>query len=66
MLDCAAAHGFATLDTYPRIASEPRRLDLYRYSHMNPRGNQMVASLLAATLPALLDNTACPSADEEC
>lgn len=54
ILDCAAAHGLGTLDTYPRFAGEPAPLSFYGFSHMNSRGNRTIAVQLAATLPALL------------
>jgi len=54
VLDCAAAHGLACLDTFQRIAAEPNREKLYARGHMSARGNLMVASLLAAALPGLL------------
>jgi hypothetical protein len=49
-LDYASASGLATLDTYQRLATEPSHLRLYASSHMNARGNRMIAGLLAATL----------------
>jgi len=54
VLDCAAAHGVATLDSFARLAAEPRPRDFYGTYHMNARGNLLIARLLAATLPALL------------
>ena len=54
ILECAADNGMATVDTFSRLAAEPRPLELYNSVHLNPRGNQMIASLLAATLPGLL------------
>lgn len=54
ILERAAACGLATLDTYQRLATEPAPLRLYVNSHMNARGNAMIASLLAASLPTLL------------
>ena len=54
VLDRAAACGLATMDTYPRLATEPAPHRQYANSHMNARGNSMIASLLAATLPVLL------------
>ena len=54
VLGCAAASEFATLDTFQRLATEPKQHRLYASSHMNARGNLMIASLLAATLPAPL------------
>lgn len=53
VLDCAANHGLATLDTFRRLTTEPKPQDFYAVTHMNARGNLMIASLLAATLPAL-------------
>ena len=49
-----AACGLATQDTFHRFAPEPKPLDFYGLAHLNARGNLMIASLLAATLPALL------------
>ncbi|MEO8755574.1 MAG: GDSL-type esterase/lipase family protein [Casimicrobiaceae bacterium] len=54
ILDRAAACGLATQDTFHRFAPEPKPLDFYGLAHLNARGNLMIASLLAATLPALL------------
>jgi lysophospholipase L1-like esterase len=54
ILDRAAACSIATLDTFQRLAAEPKPLDFYGVSHLNARGNRMIASLLAATLPTLL------------
>jgi lysophospholipase L1-like esterase len=54
ILDCAAANGLATLDTFGRLAAEPKPRELYGAVHLNARGNLMIASLLAATLPTLL------------
>ncbi|MGD9881895.1 MAG: SGNH/GDSL hydrolase family protein [Reyranella sp.] len=54
ILDSAAACGLATLDTFPRLAAEPKPQAFYGFSHMNARGNLMIASLLSATLPSLL------------
>ena len=39
------------------IATEPKPRDFYGFSHMNARGNLMIARLLAATLPALLQRS---------
>lgn len=50
LLECAALHGIATLDTFHRLAAEPRPGDFYGTLHMNARGNLMIASLLAARL----------------
>lgn len=50
LLECAAMHGIATLDTFHRLAAEPRPGDFYGTLHMNARGNLMIASLLAARL----------------
>lgn len=58
LLACAAQHGVATVDTFRRLAAEPKQQDFYASAHMNPRGNLMIASLLAATLPALIGKTA--------
>jgi lysophospholipase L1-like esterase len=57
ILNHAAACGLATLDTFQRLATEPKPLDFYGFSHMNARGNVMMATLLAATLPALLQSS---------
>lgn len=57
ILNCAATYGLGTLDTYPRLATEPKPLNFYGFSHMNARGNLMIASLLAARLPALLQTS---------
>ncbi|MBN9535965.1 MAG: hypothetical protein BGN99_34035 [Alphaproteobacteria bacterium 65-37] len=57
VLDCAAASGLATIDTYSRLAVEPAPHRHYAHTHMNARGNSMIASLVAATLPALLGET---------
>ena len=51
VLNSAAAHGLATLDTFQRLATQPEPHNFYGVTHMNARGNVMVASLLAATLP---------------
>lgn len=56
ILDCAAGNGLAALDTFGRFAAEPKPRELYGALHLNARGNLMIASLLAATLPALLAN----------
>jgi hypothetical protein len=48
------ANGLATVDTFSRMAAEPRPGELYWSVHLTARGNQMIASLLAATLPGLL------------
>lgn len=53
ILDCAAANGLVTLDTFHRFTAEPRPRELYGTCHLNARGNLMIASLLAATLPAI-------------
>jgi hypothetical protein len=54
VMACAASNGMATLDTFHRLAAEPRPRDFYGAKHMNARGNRMIASLLAATLQPLL------------
>jgi lysophospholipase L1-like esterase len=54
VLEGAARNGLATLDTFSRLAAEPRPLAFYGAMHLNARGNQVIAGLLAATLPALL------------
>ncbi len=54
VLDCATASGLATVDTFRRLSTEPKPQDFYAATHMNVRGNLMIASLLAATLPGLL------------
>jgi GDSL-like Lipase/Acylhydrolase family len=56
ILDRATACGLATLDTFQRLASETAPRRLYANFHMNARGNAMIATLLAATLPGLLAN----------
>ncbi len=53
LLEHAARQGVGTVDTFRRLATEPNHQDFYASAHMNPRGNLMVASLLAATLPTL-------------
>lgn len=53
ILDHAAASGLATLDTYGRIAAEPERRRLYGRTHLNARGNRMIAHLLASRLQPL-------------
>ena len=58
ILDGAAAHGLAIQDTLPRFATEPKPDDFFALTHLNARGNLMVASLLAARLPALLETPA--------
>lgn len=58
LLASAAQHGVATVDTFRRLSAEPRQQDFYASAHMNPRGNLMIASLLAATLPTLTAKTA--------
>lgn len=55
VLGRAATHGLATLDTFRRLAAEPKPGSFYAVTHMNARGNSMIASLLAAALPALLE-----------
>jgi hypothetical protein len=57
ILNCAATHGLATQDTFQRLATEPTPHDFYGHAHMNARGNLMIASLLAARLPALLEKS---------
>jgi len=57
VLEHAADCGLAPLDTFQRLATEPKPLDFYGFSHMNARGNVMMATLLAATLPALLQRS---------
>jgi lysophospholipase L1-like esterase len=56
VINSAAAHGLATLDTFQRLATEPEPHNFYGVAHMNARGNVMIASLLAATLPTLLES----------
>ncbi len=53
VLDRASSLGLATVDTYPRFAAEPAAASLYVNSHVNARGNAMIASLLAARLSEL-------------
>lgn len=50
LLECAAMHGIETLDTFHRLAAEPRPGDFYGTFHMNARGNLLIASLLAARM----------------
>jgi lysophospholipase L1-like esterase len=57
VLDSAATNGLAILDTFRRLAAEPKPSTFYARSHMNERGNQMIASLLAVTLPVLLKSS---------
>jgi hypothetical protein len=45
--------GLGTVDTFPRFAIEPATASFYVNSHLNGRGNAMIASLLAARLPDL-------------
>ena len=54
VLDCATTCGLATVDTFRRLNTEPKPQDFYAATHMNMRGNLMIASLLAATLPSLI------------
>ena len=56
ILDGASTNGLAILDTFRRFATEPNPREFYGTMHLNPRGNRMVASLLAARLPDLLTN----------
>lgn len=49
----AAAHGLATLDTHARLAAEPDPARFYAASHMNARGNRVIAGLVGAQLPKL-------------
>jgi lysophospholipase L1-like esterase len=53
LLEHADICGIATLDTFQRIAAEPKPLRYYATTHMNARGNSMIASLLAATQSSL-------------
>ena len=53
VLEYAKGLGLATVDTYPRFAAEPAAVSFYVKSHVNARGNAMIASLLTARLPAL-------------
>jgi lysophospholipase L1-like esterase len=55
ILDRAATCGLAIQDTFQRLAVEPRPLAYYGHAHLNARGNLMIASLLAARLPALAE-----------
>ncbi len=50
VLDRASSLGLAIVDTYPRFAAEPAAASLYVNSHVNARGNAMIASLLDARL----------------
>src|SRR5262249_36492971 len=56
LLDAAQRHGLAVLDTFPRFAAEPNAEKFYLVSHINARGNAMIANLLAARLPDLLES----------
>lgn len=51
VLERARGAGLATVDTFPRFAAEPAASSFYVNTHLNRRGNAMVASLLAARLP---------------
>lgn len=53
VLDHAKSLGLATVDTFARFATEPAPESFYVNSHLNARGNSMIASLLAARLPGL-------------
>jgi hypothetical protein len=53
VLEHARKAGLRTVDTFPRFTIEPAAASLYVNSHLNGRGNAMVASLLAARLPDL-------------
>jgi len=53
VLERARGAGLATVDTFPRFAIEPAAASFYDNTHLNGRGNAMVASLLAARLPDL-------------
>lgn len=53
VLDRASSLWLATVDTYPRMAAEPAAASLYVNSHVNARGNAIIASLLSARLPEL-------------
>jgi len=55
ILNFAATCGLATEDTFQRFAIEPKPLAFYGVSHLTARGNLMIASLLAAKLPALVE-----------
>lgn len=45
--------GLAAVDTFPRFAAEPAAASFYINTHLNGRGNAMIARLLAARLPKL-------------
>jgi hypothetical protein len=54
VLNHAEARGFATLDTFQQLAAESEPQRFYAKTHMNARGNSMIASLLATTQPGLV------------
>lgn len=58
VLDYATKSGIATLDTFQRVATEPKPEDFHGVTHMNARGNSMIASLLAATLATIMASSA--------
>jgi lysophospholipase L1-like esterase len=53
VLDRAKDNGLATLDSFARLAAEPEPRALYRSYHMNPRGNLVIARLVATALARL-------------
>jgi hypothetical protein len=53
LADCAARNGLVVVDSYRRLATEPDPVKFYTGYHMNPRGNSMIAGLLAAAVPEL-------------
>ena len=53
VLEGARNAGLATVDTFPRFAVEPAAASFYVNTHLNRRGNAIVASLLAARLADL-------------
>jgi lysophospholipase L1-like esterase len=58
VLGCAAAAGLRTLDTFQRLAAEPRPHEFYDNVHMNARGNSMIARHLAANLRTIISGEA--------
>jgi hypothetical protein len=53
VLDCAKDNGLATLDSFPRLVTEPEPRALYRSLHMNARGNLLIARLVAPVVSRL-------------
>jgi lysophospholipase L1-like esterase len=50
VLERAQSRGLVIVDTFQRLAAEPQPEHFYGHTHMNARGNALVASLLAAIL----------------